>query len=153
MIKYLYYLCTALEYVTFIFLLIVYPLIPIIYSSEGYFQERGYQNTVIENERLNKFIYLWLPFFILGILNIFRVGQIPGIPPGGIEPILLPQVFHQGTNSLPLFRLVILFVTLVFGSALLKKTFLTLKKKFSFYFAKGCMKLVSKKEDEYEVLN
>lgn len=105
-----------------IIILIVYPLIPIVYSSERYFQERGYVNTVIENERLNKIIYFLLPFFVLGILNILRAEHILTISPGGIESMLLPQIFQQGMYSLTLFRIVTFVATLVFASALLKTT-------------------------------
>src|SRR5215469_7210062 len=72
----------------------------------------------------------------LGILNILK-----------IFPIL---IFQQGVYSLYLYGVVTFVATLVFASALLKTTFLTSKMQFSFYYAKACMKLVSKKEDEDE---
>lgn len=55
----------------FIIMFILYPLFPIVYSSEKYFRKRGYENTVIEHERVKKIIYSLLPIFILTIIDTY----------------------------------------------------------------------------------
>jgi hypothetical protein len=44
---YIYYIIIYFQYSVFIVTLIVYPLFSVVYSSERYFQKRGYENTVI----------------------------------------------------------------------------------------------------------
>ena len=140
------------QYSVLIIMFIVYPLFPIIYSSEKYFQKRGYENTVIEYERVKKIIYYLLPVFVLALLYV--VHHIVRLPVNGdLEGILLPQIFQQNSiYTIYTDPYVVLRGTLmlVFASALLKTTFLMSKKDFRFYFARGCMRVVSKKEDELE---
>jgi hypothetical protein len=127
----------------FIIMFILYPLFPIVYSSEKYFRKRGYENTVIEHERVKKIIYSLLPIFILTIIDTYFL-----LYSRSIEDILFPQIFQNDNIYIHTYYYLRFSATLVFASALLKTTFLISKKDFRFYLARACMKLASKKEDD-----
>jgi hypothetical protein len=132
---YLLYVITYFQYSALIVILILYPFFSFVYSSETYFRKRGYESTVIEYERIKKIIYLLLPFSILYIYTIFWEK--------------LPQIFYQNIYVVPV-QYLLLAATLVVASALLKTIVQISKKDFRFYFAKACIKLACKREDEVE---
>jgi hypothetical protein len=136
----IYYLQTTLNYPFYLRYFQVFAVIIVVtYGSLSYsrttklYDKKGWlEDLIAEHEFLKKLLYVSLPMLILVTFVFVRTYQ--------------PE---QQNFSYALLAGMIFIV----GGALLRYTSNTTKKNFRFYYAKGCIQLLSKKTDKSEKMN
>lgn len=123
------------QYGLIIIIVIIYPLYPYVYSAEGYFKRRGFEDVIIEYERIKKIFYFSLPFFIVAF-PLLIIGSVRSL-----------SHFMPFTADLTV-RLILITLTVIGAGGLLKTLCLFLRKEFRYYFAKGCFSILTTEEDE-----
>lgn len=130
------------EIIVFIVMIVIYPPYPAPYSVEKYFKERGYEAAVTEFNFVKKILYVAVPllifFTIINLIQPFLENFFPAKQ--FITPVTDSIVFYSARGFL--------FLTVLAG--ILKMVFALVRKRFRLYYAKGCMALVKKSNDEVE---
>lgn len=136
----IYYLETRESYPSYlryfeiiiVIIFLIYILLPAGLSTKTYFRIRGLETSIIEFEFLKKIIYVGLPLLII-VMVVFLQSYQPEDP----------------NFSYALFSGLILIV----GGTLSRVIINVSKKAFRFYYAKGCLALMSKEADETNKMN
>lgn len=130
------------EIIVFIVMIIIYPPYPAPYSAEKYFMERGYEAAVTEFNLVKKILYVSVPllifFTVINLLQPFLENFFPARQ--FIAPVTESIVFYSARG----------FLFLAVLAGILKMVFALARKRFRLYYAKGCMALVKKSNDEVE---
>jgi hypothetical protein len=130
------------EIIVFIVMIVIYPPYPAPYSAEKYFMERGYEAAVTEFNLVKKILYVSVPllifFTVINLLQPFLENFFPARQ--FISPITESIVFYSARG----------FLFLAVLAGILKMVFALARKRFRLYYAKGCMALVKKSNDEVE---
>jgi hypothetical protein len=130
------------EIIVFIVMIVIYPPYPAPYSAEKYFKERGYEAAVTEFNLVKKILYVSVPllifFTVINLLQPFLENFFPARQ--FIAPVTESIVFYSARG----------FLFLAVLAGILKMVFALGRKRFRLYYAKGCMALVKKSNDEVE---
>jgi hypothetical protein len=126
------------QYAAILFLVIIYPIYPYIYSKESRFEKRGFENMVVEYESIKNILYFSLPLLIIGF-PLLVIGRIPSI-----SCITCAMHFTADPNI----RQILIPLVVIGASSLLKTVCMFMKKEHRYYFAKGCFMFLVNEEDE-----
>jgi hypothetical protein len=111
------------------------------YSTEEFFKRRGYENVINEYNNIKYILFFIIPLFI--VWTIFFLLTVNNIP--NPASTYLIELFTPIQGFTIQFQL-----TFVVIAGLLKITLLLLRKEFRVYFAKGCLTIALKKQDDVE---
>lgn len=120
-----------------LFIVIAYGIYPLFLKTGKLFPKQGYANVIFEYQFLKKLLFVTLPFMVFYIYYFYsEISNNEG-------DTLYYSVSHTVTYYA---NIVVLVPTSAFLIILIQSG----KKDFRFYFAKGCCKIISEKEDDLE---
>jgi hypothetical protein len=117
------------------FMSIPYALKPLFFTTEKLYLKMGYANVIFEHQLIKKLLFVLVPLMVIDIM--FNEG------------ILFRSVL---IDKYPFLSVYLLILDVVAIGALVRIMTQIGKKDFRFYFAKGCCKIISEKEDSLEKL-
>jgi hypothetical protein len=150
---YIYYIIIYFQYGVFLITLLVFPPFPAPHSTERYFKIRGFENAVIEYEFVRDILLVALVLLIIILAFTIALPFIHSYFPPPLNMILDPAILNvptAGQEILPLHLIYYLrfYLFIIVLGAFLKLLFAIAKPEFRLYFAKGCFKIIVKKQNE-----
>lgn len=122
----------------------IYGLHPAFIRTEKFFSKRGYDNVVLEYEFVKKllFVIVILLAIVLIILysNLFYQNNT----------LTISNMLREKPSLNPSLIMFSTILTYIAIAAILRIATQNLKREFRFYFAKGCCKIMSNKNDKVE---
>lgn len=134
----------SFQYVTFIVMLIVYPLYPLITSLNKHFSKRNPRIAIFEYDFIRKIAYALFPFFILSVAFIVVPRMIQE------NPLSIIIIFLGDPVLISLFFSIMGAILFIVGSALLRIILLNRTKDFNYYFANMIFKIIIEEKDNAE---
>jgi hypothetical protein len=120
---------------------IAWGLYPLCLKTEKLFHQTGYTNAILDYQLVKKILYVTIPLLIVYIVIIRTTIPISFYE---TEPSYEGDII-AGTINGP-----VLILLAVSTGAFFRNMTQIVKKDFRFYFAKGCCKIISVKEDDLE---
>jgi hypothetical protein len=150
---YIYYFIIYFQYSVFVITLVIFPPFPAPHSTEKYFRIRGFENAVIEYEFVRHILLVALALLIIILAFTIILPFIYSYFPPPLSTILNPRILNEptvGQEILPLHIIYYLrfYLFIIVSGAFLKLLLALAKPEFRLYFAKGCFKIIKRKQNE-----
>ncbi len=150
---YIYYIIIYFQYGVFLITLVIFPPFPAPHSTEKYFKIRGFENAVIEYEFVRHILLVALVMLIIILAFTIILPFVYSLFPPPLNTILNPEIINKpvvGQEILPLHVIYYLrfYLFIIVLGAFLKLLFAVAKPEFRLYFAKGCFKIIKRKQNE-----
>lgn len=150
---YIYYFIIYFQYSIFVITLVIFPPFPAPHSTEKYFRIRGFENAVIEYEFVRHILLVALALLIIILAFTIILPFIYSYFPQPLSTILNPRILNEqtvGQEILPLHIIYYLrfYLFIIVSGAFLKLLLALAKPEFRLYFAKGCFKIIKRKQNE-----
>jgi hypothetical protein len=150
---YIYYFIIYFQYSVFVITLVIFPPFPAPHATEKYFRIRGFENAVIEYELVRHILLVALALLIVILAFTIILPFIYSYFPPPLNTILNPEILNEraaGQEILPLHVIYYLrfYLFIIVSGAFLKLLIALAKPEFRLYFAKGCFKIIKRKQNE-----
>ena len=134
-------LFSTFQIVVFVVMVLIYPPYPAPFSIEKYFIKRGFESAVSEFELVRKILYVAIPLLIFfTVIDLLRPLFEQFVSDETVSLLTNNIVFYSARGFL--------FLTVLAG--LLKMVFALSRKRFRLYFARGCLTITKRSNDEVE---